>query len=87
MTRAPESDTARRRPSRLFAFALSYVVSRALLTAAGFRYNPLSDPLSGRKLAISFGTWAAVSLLVTWGLRRWTAARAVGRAALPSRAA
>jgi hypothetical protein len=67
--------------SRLLVFVLTYAVSRVLLAAAGASYNPFSEPFSARRLAVDFGAWAAVYLLVWWLAARWAGTR---RPAAPS---
>ena len=48
------------RSSALLAFVISYIVSRGIFAAAGFRYDIFEEPFSIGKLLIDFGVWCIV---------------------------
>lgn len=56
--------------TRLLAFTVAYVGSRAIFAATGFRYRLFGEPFDLGKLLIDFGTWAALFLAAMWVLRR-----------------
>lgn len=60
---------------RLLAFAIAYVVSRAIFAAFGFHYNVFREPLNLGKLAIDFGVWVLVFGSTVWMLQRFEGSR------------
>jgi hypothetical protein len=60
---------------RLLAFAIAYVVSRAIFAALGFHYDVFREPLSLGKLAIDFGMWVLVFGSTVWLLQRFEGSR------------
>lgn len=55
---------------RLLAVVLTFLLTRVLFEAVGFRYAVFSDPLNLPKLFIDLGAWAAIYTLVSWLLLR-----------------
>lgn len=56
--------------TRLLAFTVAYLGSRAIFAATGFRYQLFGEPFDAGKLLVDFGTWAALFLAAMWVLRR-----------------
>ena len=54
----------------IFSALIAFAGSRLVFSAMNFHYSLFQDPLSITKLAIDFGTWAALYLLASLALSR-----------------
>jgi hypothetical protein len=54
----------------ILAFCVAYVASRTLFAAANFHYSLFSEPFDAGKLAIDFGVWVMIYMVVFRALSR-----------------
>jgi hypothetical protein len=54
----------------VLAFCVAFAVSRTLFAAANFHYDLFSEPFSAGKLAIDFGVWVMLYMVVFRALTR-----------------
>jgi hypothetical protein len=52
------------------AFSVAWVVSRTLFAAANFHYDPFTDGFNPAKLAIDFGVWVMIYMVMFRALSR-----------------
>jgi hypothetical protein len=48
----------------LLAFCVAFVASRTFFAAVNFHYDVFSEPFNAGKLAIDFGVWAMIYMVI-----------------------
>lgn len=54
----------------IVAIVITFVASRLIFAAVGFRYVALRDPFDAGKLAIDLATWGVLYAVTLWLLNR-----------------
>jgi hypothetical protein len=54
----------------VLSFCVAYAGSRFLLASVGFRYDLFGEPFNAAKLAVDFGVWVLIYMIVLRALTR-----------------
>jgi hypothetical protein len=54
----------------VLSFCVAFAVSRTLFAAAGFHYDVFGEPFNAGKLAIDFGVWVVIYMVMFRALSR-----------------